>query len=141
MKVTLDTAAVSNIRNAFYAQVTTAMGDLKVSPFFLKDSAKTVAERERLAAARIEAYFDLLLNEKTQFVNVPEGVGTALRAKYESRIVAAGVERALERATRIRQVADSTRASSSPPSAVPMPGSPPAQAAPAPKPAEPVKKP
>lgn len=144
MKLAVDTAALSEIRNAFYAQVAGAMGALKVAPSMLKDSAKTVSERERLAATRVNSYFDQLINEKAQFVGVPEAVGTALRAKYESRIVAAGIERALERATKIRQVADSTRAASTPPSAVPMPGGPPAQAAPpapAPKPAEPVKKP
>jgi hypothetical protein len=147
LKVSIDTAVANNVHNAFYAQVMGAMGELKVAPFFLKDSAKTTAEKERLAAARIDAYFDLLLNEKAQFVNVPDAVSSALRSKYESRVVAAGVERAIERATKIRQVADSTRASQpQPPSAVPMPGAAPAQAAPqpaapAPKTAVPAKKP
>ena len=129
-----DSGAMENIRNAFFGQVAGAMSELKVAPFFLKDSAKTASERERLAASRVDAYFDLLLNEKAQFVNVPEPVGSALRKKYESRIVAAGIERAIERATKIRQVADSTRAAQAPPSAVPMPGAP---AKAAPKPAEP----
>jgi parvulin-like peptidyl-prolyl isomerase len=141
VKAVPDTAALVNIRNAFYGQVAGAMSELKVSPFFLKDSAKTVAERERLAASRIDAYFDLLLSEKAPFVNVPEPISSALRNKYEARVVAAGIERALERATKIRQVADSTRAAQTPPSAVPMPGGAPAPAAPAPKPAEPAKKP
>ncbi|MDQ8155501.1 MAG: peptidylprolyl isomerase [Gemmatimonadota bacterium] len=141
VKALPDTAALGNIRNAFYGQVAGAMSELKVSPFFLKDSAKTVAERERLAAARIDAYFDLLLSEKAPFVNVPEPISSALRSKYEARVVAAGIERALERATKIRQVADSTRAAQTPPSAVPLPGGAPAPAAPAPKPAEPAKKP
>jgi len=141
-KIAPDSASLANIRNAFYGQVAGAMSELKVSPFFLKDSAKTSSERERLAASRIDAYFDLLLAEKAQFVNVPEPVATALRNKYESRVVAAGIERALERATKIRQVADSTRAAQQPASAVPMPGAAPAApAAPAPKPAEPAKKP
>jgi len=130
-----------NIRATFYSQVTSAMADLKVAPASLKDSAKSTSERERLAASRIDAYFDLLINEKAQFVNVPEPVSSALRHRYESRVVAAGIERALERATKVRQVADSTRASQQPPSAVPMPGSAPAQAAPTAKPAAPADKP
>jgi hypothetical protein len=142
-----DSTVLANIRGAFYQQVTGPMSELKVSPFFLKDSAKTTSERERLAAARIDAYFDLLLSEKAQFVQVAEPVSAALRAKYESRVVAAGIDRALEAATKVRQAADSVRASSLPSSAVPMPGASaaPAQpAAPAPaakKPAEPAKKP
>lgn len=136
-----DTAAVANIRNAFYSQVIGVMGELRVAPFFLKDSAKTTAERERLAASRVDAYFEQLLNEKAQFINVPEAVQDALREKYESRIVVAGIERALERATKIRQVADSTRAASQPQSAVPMPGGPQGAPQPAPQPAAPTKKP
>jgi len=132
-KIGPDTAALANIRNQFYGQVAGAMSELRVSPFFLKDSAKTTAERERLAASRIDAYFDLLLAEQAQFVNVPEPVTAALRAKYESRVVAAGIERALERAAKIRQVADSTRAAQQPASAVPMPGGEPAKAPPAPE--------
>ncbi len=144
MKVTVDSAALTGIRNAFYAQVMGAMSELRVSPFFLKDSAKTESERERLAASRIDAYFDLLLNEQAQFINVPDAVTAALRDKYESRVVQAGIERALERATKIRQVADSTRAAQpQPQSAVPMPGgaAPQGAPAPAPQPAEPAKKP
>jgi hypothetical protein len=144
-KIAPDSAVMENIRNAFYGQAAGAMADLRVSPFLLKDSAKTTSERERLAASRIDAYFDLLLAEKAQFVNVPGPIASALRKKYESRIVAAGIERALEKATKLRQVADSTRAAQTPPSAVPMPGMPPAQGAAPPaeqkKPAEPAKKP
>jgi hypothetical protein len=50
-----------------------------------------------------------------------------LREKYDYKVNDAGIDRALERATRIRAVADSTRASQQPPSAVPMPGAPGAQ--------------
>ncbi len=149
-KTVPDSAAMANIRGMFFTQVTGAMSELKIAPIFLKDSAKTTSERERLAASRIDAYFERLLSEKAQFVNVAEPVSSALRKKYESRIVTAGIERALERATKIRQVADSTRAAQQPASAVPMPGAmtPPAAApvAPAPKPADakpaaPAKKP
>jgi parvulin-like peptidyl-prolyl isomerase len=136
-----DTTALSNIRNQFYGQVAGAMSELRISPFFLKDSAKTPSEKERLAASRIDAYFDLLLAEKAQFVNVPEPISSALRSKYESRIVAAGIERALERAAKIRQVADSTRAAQQPASAVPMPGAAPAAPNAAAQPPAPAKKP
>lgn len=145
VKATPDTATLANVRAAFRAQVMGAMNELKVAPFFLKDSAKTEGERERLAASRIDAYFGNLLQEKAQFINVPEAVQAALRDKFESRIVMAGVERALEKAIKIRQVADSTRATQQPQSAVPMPGAPMAApqppAQPAPQPAAPVKKP
>lgn len=143
MKAGPDTAVLANIRNAFFQQVVGSMAALKVSPALLKDSAKTVSERERLAASRVDAYFDLLLAEKAQFVAVPDAVSAALREKYESRVVAAGIERALEKATKIRQVADSVRAAQQPQSAVPMPGATPPAPTPADtkKPADAAKKP
>ena len=148
VKAVPDSTTLAGIRNAFFGQVASAMSELKVLPVLLTDSAKTESERERLAASRIDAYFTLLLSEKAQFVNVPEPIASALRGKYESRIVTAGIERALEAATKIRQTADSTRAAQQPTSAVPMPGAasaapvvPAAPAAPAAKPAAPIKKP
>ena len=136
MKVVIDSATMNSIRGSFYAQVMGAMGELKVSPFFLNDSAKSEPERERLAASRIDGYVGLLLSEKVQFVNIPEPVAAALRSRFESRVVVAGLDRAVERAVKIRQVSDSTRAAQpQPPSAVPMPGG--ASPAPTPPPATP----
>src|SRR6185295_6667843 len=86
------------------------------------DSAKIVAERERLAAARIDNYMDRLLTKDEQFVPVQPTLEAALHSKYDYKVNAAGIDRALERAQRIRAVADSTKAASQPPSAVPMPG-------------------
>ena len=60
---------------------------------------------------------------------------SALHAKYDYTVNAAGVDQALERAQRNRTVADSTKAAQQPPSAVPLPGQPgAAPAAPAPAP-------
>ena len=143
-KLMPDSSVMAKIRDAFFTQASAAMSELKVSPASLRDSAKSTSERERLAASRIDTYFDQLLSEKAQFVSVSEPVQSALRKKYESRVVQAGIERALERATKIRQVADSARAAQQPPSAVPMPGAaaaPAAPAAPVVKPAAPAAKP
>ena len=68
---------------------------------------------------------DKLLAEQVQFVDVPDAVEKAVQAKYNSKINAAGLERALQRAQRVRAVADSTRRATQPSSAVPMPGGPP----------------
>ena len=98
-------------------------------------SAKTVAERERLAAARVNDYMDRLLTKDEQFVPIQPTLESALHAKYDYKVNAAGVDRALERAQRIRAVADSTKAAQQPPSAVPLPGQPgAAPGAPAPAP-------
>lgn len=137
-KITLDSAETNEIHRAFVGMVATTWSGLNVSPNRLADSAKTVAERERLAAARVDNYMDRLLTKDEQFIPVQPTLEAALHSKYDYKVNAAGIDRALERAQRIRAVADSTKAASQPPSAVPMPGAPGAAPNPAtPNPATP----
>jgi len=134
-KITLDTNEVNEIRRAFVGMVAITWSGLNISPNRLADSAKTVAERERLAAARVNDYMERLLTKDEQFVPIQPTLESALHAKYDYKVNAAGVDRALERAQRIRAVADSTKAAQQPPSAVPLPGQPgAAPAAPVPAP-------
>jgi hypothetical protein len=130
-KVQLDTAEVNNIRRAFHSSLMGAMNSLRVSPAALADSAKTTSEKERLAAARVEAYLDLLLKNQAQFVDVSEPVSSALRKKFEARVVTAGVVRAVAEAEKVKAKADSAKAAAMPSTVVPMPGAP--VPAPAPK--------
>jgi hypothetical protein len=140
-KITLDTNEVNEIRRAFVGMVATTWSGLNISPNRLADSAKTVAERERLAAARVNDYMERLLTKDEQFVPIQPTLESALHAKYDYKVNAAGVDRALERAQRIRAVADSTKAAQQPPSAVPLPGQPgAAPPAPAPAPDTPIAK-
>jgi peptidyl-prolyl cis-trans isomerase D len=121
-KVALDTTETNEIRRAFVGMVASTWSGLNISPSRLADSAKTVSERERLAAARVDDYMDRLLTRDEQFVVIPPALENALHSKYDYKVNAAGIDRALERAERIRAVADSTRAAQQPQSAVPMPG-------------------
>ena len=123
-KINLDTAETNEIRRAFVGMVANTWSGLNISPNRLADSAKTVAERERLAAARIDDYMDRLLTKDDQFIPIQPTLESALHSKYDYKVNAAGIDRALERAQRIRAVADSTRAAQQPPSAVPLPGQP-----------------
>ncbi len=95
---------------------------LGIDPKSLADSAKTPAERERIAAARIEAYLDKVMAGEAQPVPVPSPLQIVLMNKYDSKVNAAGIDRAVERAQKVRVVADSTRAANQPKSAVPLPG-------------------
>ena len=121
-KVTLDTAETNEIRRAFVSMVATTWSGLDVSPNRLADSAKTTGERERLAAARVDDYLERLLTKDEQFIPIQPPLEAALHSKYDYKVNAAGIDRAFERAQRLRAVADSTRAAQQPPSAVPMPG-------------------
>lgn len=123
-KVTLDTAEVNEIRRAFVGMVANTWSGLNISPNRLADSAKTVAERERLAASRIDDYMERLLTKDEQFVPIQPTLESALHSKYDYKVNSAGIDRAFERAQRLRAVADSTRAAQQPQSAVPLPGQP-----------------
>jgi hypothetical protein len=74
---------------------------------------------------------DALLAGQAQFVQVPEPLEQMLKEKYDSRVVVAGLDRAVEQAQGLRAVSDSAKASQPrPPSAVPVPGPTPPGAAP-----------
>lgn len=120
--IKLDTAEVSSVRNAFRGLVRNSWAGLRVAPEMLTDSAKTPAERERLAAARVDAYLGRLLAQQEGFIEVPPPLADALREKYDASVKDAGIQRALELAQKTRAAADSARAASQPKSSVPLPG-------------------
>jgi hypothetical protein len=101
--------------------LTSLWQQLGVDPKTLADSAKSTPERERMAAAHIERYLDRVMLGQAQPVRVPMPLQTVLTSKYKSRVIAEGVERAVERARKLRTVADSTRSAQQPRSQVPLP--------------------
>jgi peptidyl-prolyl cis-trans isomerase D len=109
------------IRNAFKGLVRNTWAGLRISPELLADSAKTPAEKERLAAARVDSYMDRLVQGQEGFIDVPPPLAEALREKYDGSVKQAGLTRAIELATRTRAAADSSKAAGQPKSAVPMP--------------------
>ena len=130
-KITLDTAEVNGIRRAFTSSLMNSLTALRISPSQLADSAKSKAEKEKLAATRVETYMDALIRNQAQFVDVAEPVALALHKKFESRIVASGIDRSVADAAKAKAKADSAKAKAMPSSVVPMPNAPPAGTAPA----------
>jgi hypothetical protein len=145
-KITLSADDKTQLYAQFSQLVQMLSQQLGVDPKSLADSAKTVPERERLAANRVESYVDRILGGQAQPVPVPQPLANVLQAKYESSINSAGVDRSVERAQKIRAAADSSRAQNQPKSQVPLPGAapsqnqPPATTPPTPAP-QPTKKP
>jgi hypothetical protein len=114
---------VAGLHRDFVQAVTMTWQALGIDPKTLADSAKTTAERERLAAARVEAYLDKIMAGEAQPVPVPAPLQIVLMNKFDAKVNAAGIDRAVERAQRVRAVADSTKAANQPKSAVPaLPG-------------------
>lgn len=112
---------MQQLRNNFVAARATAWQQLGVDPKSLADSAKTPAERERLAATRIDRYMDRLVSGQAQFVQVVEPVSRVLREKANASVNSAGVDRAVEKSAKGYQAADSARRAGQPQSAVPLP--------------------
>ena len=119
--VKLDSTEIAQIRQGFASGITRVWQTVNIDPKSLADSGKTPAERERVAAGRVESYMDKLLAEQAQFADVPQPVEDALHDKYSYKLNQAGLDRALQRAARVRAVSDSTRRAAQPQSQVPMP--------------------
>jgi len=122
-KVTLDSVEMNTIRTSFTGTVQSAWTELNIGPDKLADSARTASARASLAASRVESYLENLIFNNARFVPITPGIEAALYDEYDHRINEAGIDRALERATKVRTALDSTRAQQPPqgPSAVPMP--------------------
>ena len=119
-KVQLDPAEMTQLHSSFANAVRSAWGQLGVTPASLQDSAKTEGDREKLAAKRINAYFERMIQEQAAFVPVPTPLSNVLRTKYKYAFNDAGFDRAIEEAAKLRNSADSARTSAQPRTAVPL---------------------
>jgi hypothetical protein len=108
--------------NEFSNVVANIWGALGVDPKMLADSAKNTPEKERLAASRADGYLDRMMAGQAQPISPPPPLKKLLDLKYETSVNTAGLDRAVERATRVRASADSARTANQPKSAIPLPG-------------------
>ena len=121
-KVQLPPEEHNNLYSSISQLVANIWGALGVDPKMLADSAKSTAEKERLASARVDSYLDRMMAGQAQPLSVPRPLKKLLDAKYESSVNPAGIDRGFERAQKLRATADSARAANQPKSAVPLPG-------------------
>jgi hypothetical protein len=121
-KVGLSPEEVATLHRDFAQVVAMSWQQLGIDRKALADSAKTPAERERLAAARVESFLDRVMAGQAQPVPIPAPLQIVLMDKYESNVNPAGIDRAVERAATLRAKADSAKAAGQPKSAVPLPG-------------------
>ena len=121
--VTVDTAEQARVQADFRQLVQQLWMNLGIDPASL-DSARSVPERERLVATRVDAYLERIMAGQANPVTVPAPVQFVLMNKYESKIFPAGIDRAVERAKKLRAAQDSARSANQPPSQVPLPSAP-----------------
>jgi hypothetical protein len=119
-KVDVPAAEREALKGQFNSLVQQTWTQLGLTPKELADSAKTEKDRERIAAARVDSLMSRIMAGEANPVPVQMPVKAALDAKYEAEINAAGIDRAVEAARKVRASADSARASQ--PSSIPIPG-------------------
>ena len=86
----------------------------------VRDSTVPVAERRKLAAMKVDTYFDRVVSGEARLRPLPSSsFAGILRGRYEHRLMPAGLQRAAELA--VAKGADTTGALPAPPGAVPAP--------------------
>lgn len=105
----LDTAEISNLYLKFRNAVTQTWRSLNVEPSKLVDRVQPGGNKAKIAAARIEAFFDRLKNSEVEFVDVPYPLARALQTKYDFRINDAGLDAVVEKARVVRSSAGARR--------------------------------
>lgn len=127
--VTITAEEQQQLRAEFKNAMIGLWAQLGLDPRSIADSGQSVPERERLAAARVEDLLDRVMSGQAQAIQVPTPAHSVLSAMYKSKTMPAGLDRVVERASRVRASADSMRLASQPRTQVPMPGAVPAGAA------------
>ncbi|HEV8196940.1 MAG TPA: peptidylprolyl isomerase [Gemmatimonadales bacterium] len=96
-KITVNPTIYQALSLQYKTQVTGLKEAIGLQGVELADSSKTpVAERKRLAALKVDQYFDKLMAGLAQFRPVPPTMSAELRASGDFKIYAAGVSRAQE---------------------------------------------
>ena len=121
-KIDVPAQEKTNLKAQFNNLIQQTWMQLGLSPKELADSGKTEKDRERVAAAKVDSLLSRIMNGETPPVMIQMPVKAALDVKYEAELNAAGIERAVESARKVRASADSAR--SAQPSSVPLPGAP-----------------
>ena len=99
-------------RSAIYEQyrggVAEIWGAARIAPDSLAAAAATAAEREQVAARRVDEYFDAVAARRTPLAPVPPFLAIQLRDAARWQIVSAGVAGVIDLAGRLRAVTDTT---------------------------------
>jgi hypothetical protein len=127
----------------YRGQLDTLRMEMGLDTASLRDSTAAKADRDKVAAMKVDQYFDQLVAGKSRLRPLPSALATLLRDRSEYRIYEAGVNRAVELAEAERAKTDSTKAKAGPmqpaPGPAPIPGMGPS--GPAPQGAAPPKSP
>jgi hypothetical protein len=93
----------------YRAHLDTLRAEMGVDDASLGDSSAANTERSKLAALKVEQYFDRLVGGKTRLRPLPSALATVLRDRSSYRVNDAGINRAVELAEAARTKADSAK--------------------------------
>jgi hypothetical protein len=124
-KIRVTPAEWKELATGYRAQIDTLRAEMGLDTTSLWDSTVASAERNKVAAMKVDQYFDRLVSGKSRLRRLPSGLGTVLRNRSSYRINDAGLNRAVELAQQ-RNKADSAKAPGGPlqtaPGPAPIPG-------------------
>ena len=99
----------SSLRSQYESQLDSLKAEMGLTGD-VTDSSVALGEREKVAALKVERYFDQLVAGKARLRPLPSALATLLREHLSYSIHDAGVNRALELATAEKGKSDSTAA-------------------------------
>jgi hypothetical protein len=114
-----------NLTDKYRTGLDTLRTDMGLDTAALWDSSVSPADRNKVAALKVDEYFDRLLSGKTRLRPIPSALATLLRDRSQYRIYDAGINRAVELAEAAKPK-DSAQAKGGPvrpaPGPAPIPG-------------------
>jgi hypothetical protein len=113
----------------YRGQIDSLRTEMGLDTAALWDSTAAKGDRHKVAAMKVDLYFDGLLSGKSRLRPLPSSLATLLRERSEYRIYDAGLNRSIELAEAERAKTDSTKPKTGPmqpaPGPAPIPGMPP----------------
>ncbi|HET6836900.1 MAG TPA: peptidylprolyl isomerase [Gemmatimonadales bacterium] len=110
----------------YRAQVDTLRAEMGLDTAALWDSTAAAADRNKVAAAKVEQYFDRLVSGKSRLRPLPSALATLLRDRSKYRVYDGGLNRSVELAQAERAKTDTSKAQTGPlqpaPGPAPIPG-------------------
>jgi hypothetical protein len=129
-KIRITPAEWKTMADNYRSQLDTLQAEMGLDTVALWDSTVAAGDRTRVAAMKVDQYFDRLLTGKSRLRPLPATLATLLRDRSSYKIYEAGLNRSVEIAQAERSKSDSGKARTGPlqpaPGPAPIPGVPPA---------------
>jgi hypothetical protein len=125
-KIRITPAEWKSMADGYRAQVDTLRAEMALDTTALFDSTVAAADRNKVAAVKVDQYFNRLAGGKSRLRPIPAALATLLRDRANYKIYDGGVNRAVEVAEAERKKTDTTPGASGPvqpaPGPAPIPG-------------------